>query len=188
MSNFNIIDTSIEGLKIVEPFLVRDERGYYIKTFEKDIFKQLGLNIGIQELCGSISKKGVIRGLHFQTKHAQSKLVRCAYGIIYDVAVDLRPDSKTFGKWFGIELSHYNNQMLFIPAGFAHGLMALSDEAVLSYHSAEKYVKDWDYGIRWDDKDLGITWPLERVNADIIISEKDKHLVTFKEYCKMIGR
>lgn len=188
MSNFKIINTKIEGLKIVDPFCVEDDRGCYIKTFERDIFKQLGLDIEVQELCGSISKKGVVRGLHFQTRYAQSKLVRCAYGRIYDVAVDIRPNSKTFGQWFGIELSHYNNKMLYIPSGFAHGLMALSDEAVLSYHSAERYLKDWDSGIKWDDVDLAIEWPNDELHTEVIISEKDKNLMTFREYCKMIRK
>ena len=188
MNNFFVEETNIEGLKVIIPFYAEDDRGFYIKTYERDIFKSLGMDIDIQELCGSISKKGVLRGLHFQTKYAQSKLVRCAYGEIYDVAVDLRPESKSFGKWYGIFLSHINKKMLFIPSGFAHGILAMTEDAVLSYHSSEKYIKDYDSGIIWNDTDLNITWPINKVNGNIILSEKDKKLQSFKEYCsKMIG-
>lgn len=189
MKNFKIIETEIPDLVIIDPFCVEDNRGYYIKTYEKDIFKEIGLDIGIYELCGSFSKKGVLRGLHVQTQYSQSKLVRCAYGKLFDVAVDVRPHSKTFGQWFGTILDHIDNKMIYIPAGFAHGVMALSEEAVLSYHSAEKYVKEFDSGIIWNDKDLNIAWPLEEIAQEPILSNKDQKLPTFQEFCdKYLGK
>lgn len=183
MTQFEKFSTEIDGLFIVQPFCVEDERGYYIKSYEKDILQSLGMDIGVQEICGSYSKAGVIRGLHLQTENAQSKLVRCAYGEIFDVAVDMRKDSATFGKWYGITLTHINNKMLFVPSGFAHGIMAISDEAILSYHSAEKYSSKFDKGIIWNDPDLNISWPINKIKRQPILSEKDRTLPTFREFC-----
>jgi len=173
-SDFAFKKTSIDGLLIIEPFVAEDERGYYIKSYERDVFRQNGINIGVQEICGSVSHRGVLRGLHYQKKEAQSKVVRCAFGRLFDVSVDLRKNSSTYGQWFGTEISYKNNKMLYIPPGFAHGTFALSEDAVLVYHSAEKYLRDYDAGIRWDDPTISIEWPLSEGNVTHpILSEKD---------------
>lgn len=187
MKKFEILDTNIKGLLRIKPIVFDDQRGYYIKSYEKNIFREIGLDLSVQEICGSMSHKGVLRGLHFQYKNAQSKLVRCAYGRIYDVAVDLRKNSSTFGKWYGLELSSENNEMLFIPSGFAHGILALTEPAILSYHSAEIYEPIYDSGIRWDDKDLNINWPLKDIDNVVTLSEKDNNLMSFNEFKRQFG-
>ena len=181
-NDFAFKKTPIDGLLIIEPFIVKDERGYYIKSYERDIFKKNGIDIDVQEICGSISKKGVLRGLHYQRKEAQSKVVRCAFGQLFDVSVDLRRQSNTYGQWFGIELSHNNNKMIYIPPGFAHGTLTISENAVLLYHSAEKYLKEYDGGIRWDDPTISIKWPLKENNLSYpLLSMKDKNLPYLSE-------
>lgn len=174
---FNFLKTPLEGLIIVEPFVSKDERGYYIKSYERDIFELNGIKVGVQEVCGSLSYRGVLRGLHYQTKKPQSKLVRCAFGQLFDVAVDLRKNSNTYGEWFGIELSHENNMLMYIPPGFAHGTLAISEVAILSYHSGERYLNDFDAGIRWDDPTISVKWPLNKISMpQPLLSMKDKAL------------
>ncbi len=181
-SDFTFKKTPIDGLLVIEPFVVEDERGYYIKSYERDIFIQNGINIGVQEICGSISNGGVLRGLHFQKRESQSKVVRCAFGRLFDVSVDLRKNSSSYGRWFGTEISHDNKKMIYVPPGFAHGTFALSDNAVLLYHSAEKYLRDCDGGIRWDDPTISIKWPLSEGHVTHpILSEKDKVLPYLSE-------
>jgi len=125
----------------------------------------------------------VIRGLHFQTEHPQAKLVRVVQGEAFDVAVDLRPDSPTFGKWEGFYLSAENRKMIYIPAGFAHGLMALTEDMLLSYISGDDYSPTTDGGIRWDDPDIGVQWPVHLVEK-VLLSDKDQRLPSFQEYRK----
>jgi len=169
--------TFIEGLLIIEPQLFKDERGFFYESYNK---KKLDKNIKIVFVQDNESKsiKGVIRGLHFQAPpFEQTKLVRCVSGNILDVAVDLRTNSKTYGKSFSIELSSINNKQLFIPKGFAHGFQVLSNEAIVNYKVDEHYNSDTDSGIIWNDKDLSIDW-----NLDIkpILSNKDLKLDLFK--------
>jgi dTDP-4-dehydrorhamnose 3,5-epimerase len=168
--------TFIEGLLIIEPQLFKDERGFFYESYNKN---NLDINIVFVQDNESKSYKGVIRGLHFQTPpFEQTKLVRCISGSIFDVAVDLRKNSKTYGKSFSIELSSENNKQLLVPKGFAHGFQVLSNEAIVNYKVDEYYNPDSDSGIIWNDKDLSIDW---NINLKPIISEKDLKLISFKE-------
>ena len=182
---FRFEATGIPGLKIVYPFIAADDRGYYMKYYEHNVFEKNGILLTGHEEAQSKSKKGVIRGLHFQTKHPQAKLVRVVRGEAFDVAVDLRPGSPTFGKWEGFFLSAENRKMVFIPAGFAHGLMALTEDMLLSYISGDDYDPVTDSGIRWDDPEIGVRWPLELVEQPVL-SEKDQGLPLFSEYVKTV--
>ncbi|MDA9977982.1 dTDP-4-dehydrorhamnose 3,5-epimerase [Flavobacteriaceae bacterium] len=168
--------TFIEGLLIIEPQLFKDERGFFYESYNKN---NLDINIVYVQDNESKSYKGVIRGLHFQTPpFEQTKLVRCVSGNILDVAVDLRTNSKTYGKSFSIELSSENNRQLFVPKGFAHGFQVLSEIAIVSYKVDNYYNPDSDSGLIWNDKDLSIDWNLD---LKPILSKKDLKLISFKE-------
>lgn len=180
---FSFEETGIEGLKLISPFIAHDERGYYMKYFEHNIFEKNGIFLTGHEEAQSLSKKGVIRGLHFQGEHSQDKLVRVSKGVCFDVAVDLRKESPTFGQWRGYVLSEENHRMLYIPKQFAHGFVALSDELLFNYISGDDYHPASDGGIRWDDPDLNIQWPLEEIGAPIV-SAKDQQLQSFREFCQ----
>ena len=183
MSKFNKINTGIEGLYIIEPTVFGDNRGFFLESYSKKEFEEIGLTYEFVQDNHSKSKKGVLRGLHFQTKHSQGKLVRVIKGAVYDVAVDIRKGSKTYGKWYGIELSAENKKMFFIPPGFAHGFLTLEDETEFQYKCTDIYAPQYDSGIMWNDKDLNIDWKLEEYNIDnLIFSEKDKKHQSFKEY------
>lgn len=184
MKQFLFEKTSIKDLMIINPFLTEDERGNFIKFYEKDIFKEYGIDFIPYESFESTSIKGVLRGLHCQTENPQAKLIRVPYGKIFDVAVDLRKNSVTFGKWYGIELSSKNKKIFYIPKGFAHGFLTLSDVAIVSYMCDSKYSKETDGGIAWNDNNIGIDWPLDQVE-DLVISIRDSNLLTFKEYLKI---
>lgn len=177
-------ETSIQGLKLIHPLRIEDERGYYMKRYEKRIYEENGIFFTPHEEAQSNSMKGVIRGMHFQIEHPQAKLVRIAKGEAFDVAVDLRFGSPTFGKWQGFYLSDKDGTMLYIPEGFAHGIMALENDTLLCYASGDDYSPGTDGGIRWDDPDIGIQWPFERVSKPIL-SEKDRKLPTLREYLKL---
>ena len=168
--------TFIEDLLIIEPQLFKDERGFFYESYNKN---NLDINIVFVQDNESKSYKGVIRGLHFQTPpFEQTKLVRCVSGNILDVAVDLRTNSKTYGKSFSIELSSENNKQLFVPKGFAHGFQVLSEIAIVSYKVDNYYNPDSDSGLIWNDKDLSIDWNLD---LKPILSKKDLKLISFKE-------
>lgn len=177
-TNFEIKELSIEGVKMLTPFYMEDSRGYFLKGFEKDVFESWGLDAKIQEDFETYSKRGVIRGLHFQTKSPQVKIVRAIKGRIHDVIVDLRKDSLNFGKYIGVILDDKNHNMIWIPAGFAHGFEVLSEDAIVSYKCVGKYQKDYDTGICWNDKEIGIKWQ----TTDPIVSDKDAALMTFREF------
>ena len=177
--NFVFHKTEIEDLRLIDPFTSDDNRGYFMKYYEKDIFLKNGVILNSYEEDQSLSKKGVLRGLHFQTINPQSKLVRVVKGEIFDVAVDLRPESKTFGKWQGFYLSEINRQMIFIPENFAHGFLTMSEEAIVSYVCGDRYMPEYDSGIIWNDENIGVKWP--EIGFDYIISEKDKNL---SKFCK----
>lgn len=177
-TSFDVQNTDFEGLKIITPFFMEDKRGYFLKSFEKDVFKSLGLDVDIFEEFDSLSSKNVIRGLHFQIKNPQVKIVRVVSGTIMDVVVDLRPKSKTFGKWKSFILSSDNHLSLFIPAGFAHGFKVISETAIMSYKCIGRYDKQSDSGIKWNDETLKIDWGID--NA--IVSERDSNLPSFEEY------
>lgn len=178
MTGFQSTDTTLPGLKRITPFYAEDRRGWFMKIFEKGIFEAYGISCSPFETFYTHSRKGTLRGLHFQRRHSQDKLVQVLHGAVYDVAVDLRTGSPTFGKWEGFYLTAENRQMLYIPKGFAHGFLALEDDTLFSYLCGDRYDPETDGGIRWDDPQLGIEWPLERVEK-IILSDKDARLPLF---------
>lgn len=173
MSKFNFTKTSIDGVIIIEPTVFGDERGYFMETYQKEEFKQLGLDVDFVQDNQSSSHKGVLRGLHFQYTQPQGKLVRVISGEVFDVAVDLRKDSPTYGKWEGVTLSADNKKQFYIPPGFAHGFVVLSDSAEFTYKCTDYYKADDEGGIQWDDPEIGINWPIDDID-EIILSEKDK--------------
>ena len=191
MSKFKKIETGIEGLYIIEPTVFGDERGFFLETYNKKEFEEIGIFEEFIQDNHSKSKKGVLRGLHFQTKHSQGKLVRVIKGSVYDVAIDIRKGSSTYGKWYGIELSAENKKMFFIPKGFAHGFLTLEDDTEFQYKCTDFYAPQYDSGIMWNDKDININWNFEKYGLkeeDIVLSEKDKKHQSFKEYTeKYIG-
>lgn len=178
---FEFKEVGIEGVKLITPFFFEDGRGILKKTFEKRIFLENGIELDAMEELETTSKKGVLRGLHFQTEHSQGKLIRVAKGKIYDVAVDLRENSSTFGKYFGTYLSFENKKMLYIPAGFAHGCLILEQDTTFYYLCSQSYYAGFDSGIIWNDTDLNIKWPLDEVDK-VILSEKDANLQTLDQY------
>lgn len=186
MTAFNFQNTTLDGLMQINPFLAPDDRGYLSKSFEKSIFADHGIDLSPWEELRSCSKKGVLRGLHLQRQHSQDKLVQVLHGAVYDVAVDLREDSETFGKWEGFYLTEENRQMLYIPKGFAHGFLALKDDTLFSYLCGDRYDPVSDGGVRWDDPQLAVQWPLERVEQ-VILSEKDAALPTLAEFLAQYG-
>lgn len=174
MGNFKFKNTSMEGLYIIEPKVFKDSRGYFMESYSKREFFENGLTMEFVQDNESYSTKGVLRGLHFQSKHSQGKLVRVITGEIYDVAVDLRPDSPTYLKWEGVYLSGENKTQFYIPEGFAHGFLVLSDEVVFNYKCTDFYHPEYDGGIRWNDKTIGVKWPLDKIE-EVILSDKDKN-------------
>ena len=180
MGKFKRIDTEIEGVCIIEPTVFGDNRGYFMETYSQRDFKDIGIDEEFVQDNQSKSKKGVLRGLHFQKENTQGKLVRVIKGEVFDVAVDLRRDSKTFGKWIGVRLSEENKKMFYIPPYFAHGFLVLSDEAEFTYKCTDVYNGAAESGILYSDKDIGIEWP--KVNCEILTSEKDAKWQTLKEF------
>lgn len=181
MQQLMFTPTTIAGLILISPMYAPDDRGYMSKVFEKQIFSDNGIELAPYEELTSCSHKGVLRGLHFQTKHSQNKLVRVLYGTVYDVAVDLRKDSPTFGQWEGFYLSATNRQMLYIPKGFAHGFLSLEEGTCMNYICGAKYCPGFEDGILWNDEYLNIAWPIERVEQ-IQISQRDQQFQTFKQF------
>ena len=181
--NFVFEKSDLLGAYLIKPFISVDERGYFIKDYSKEVFENNNIKHDLLETFYTVSKKGVIRALHFQEKKEQAKLVRCIKGRIYDVIVDLRKDSPTYMKWRGYYLTEENNIEILVPEHFAHGYLVLED-SIVSYKCAEKFYGEYDSGIMWNDKDIDISWPLNEIGGEknIILSEKDKHLQTFKEF------
>jgi dTDP-4-dehydrorhamnose 3,5-epimerase len=167
----------IEGLCVIEPAVHGDARGYFMETYNKRDMEEAGLTMEFVQDNQSMSKKGVLRGLHFQKQYPQGKLVRVIRGAVYDVAVDLREGSSTYGKYYGVSLTGENKRQFLIPRGFAHGFMVLENDTVFSYKCDNVYCKDAERGIRFDDPELGIEWP--DVGVEILLSEKDKGLPSF---------
>lgn len=183
MGKFVFLNTSIEGVIIVEPTVFGDERGYFMETYQYNDFCAGGIDVKFVQDNQSKSKKGVLRGLHFQKQYPQSKLVRVIKGEVYDVAVDLRKDSPTYGKYEGVLLSEHNKRQFFIPKGFAHGFVVLSDEAEFVYKVDDFYHPNDEGGLMWNDPDIGIDWPIPE-DMEIILSDKDKLNPSFKELNK----
>lgn len=174
----------IEGLKVIEPAVFGDERGYFMETYNYNDFKEAGIDCEFVQDNQSASRKGVLRGLHFQINFPQDKLVRVVNGEVFDVAVDLRKDSKTFGKWFGVVLSAENKKQFFIPKDFAHGFVVLSDEAEFCYKVTDFYHPNDEGGLMWNDPEIGVEWPMPEgmTEKDLILSDKDKVHPSFQEY------
>lgn len=184
MGGFVFRETEIAGVYVIETKIFEDDRGYFMELYNQMDFKQAGCTIDFVQDNQSKSKKGVLRGLHFQRKYPQGKLVRVISGEVFDVAVDLRRDSSTYTKWHGEILSSDNKRQLYIPPGFAHGFLVLSEEAELVYKCTEFYHPEDEWGIIWNDAVINIQWPLEKINT-VYLSEKDKNLKCFQEACNL---
>ena len=171
---YQVTATSIEGVLILEPKVFGDERGFFFESFNQRDFNQAtGLNQTFVQDNHSKSRKGVLRGLHYQTRHAQGKLVRVTQGAVFDVAVDIRKDSPTFGKWFGLELSAENKKQLWIPAGLAHGFLVTSESAEFLYKTTDYYHPEFEASLLWNDAEVGIDWPLQLLDAPPLLAAKD---------------
>ena len=178
MGNFIFNETGIDGVYIIDTIVFGDERGYFLESYNEKIFKGFGINYLFVQDNQSKSIKGVLRGLHFQKKFPQAKLVRVIEGEVFDVAVDLRANSKTYGKWVGAVLSAENKKQLMIPRGFAHGFLVLSETATFCYKCDEFYHPEDEGGIIWNDPDIDIDWGNV---SNVILSEKDKKHPTLKQ-------
>lgn len=178
MAKFTFTKTEIEDLYIIEPTMFGDNRGYFMETYSKQAFLDAGLDYDFVQDNQSSSKKGVLRGLHFQKTYPQAKLVRAIKGEVFDVAVDLRKNSKTYGKWVGVLLTEENKKQFLIPRGFAHGFLVVSDYAEFAYKCDELYHPEDEGGLMWNDSDIGINWPSVE---EIILSEKDKKHPSLKD-------
>ena len=183
MGKITVTPCDIEGLYVIEPTVFKDERGYLVETYNQNDMKEAGLDMVFGQDNQSMSTRGVLRGLHFQKQFPQGKLVRVVRGKVFDVAVDLRSDSKTYGKWFGVELSAENMKQFYIPEGFAHGFLVLSDEAEFCYKCTDFYHPGDEGGLAWNDPEIGVEWPLEE-GVDLIISEKDQKWKGLKDTFK----
>lgn len=186
IEKFDFQKTELEGAYLIKPFYANDERGGFIKDYNVDTFKANGIEHELKEVFYTISHKGVIRALHFQLVKQQAKLVRCVKGHVYDVIVDLRPNSPTFGKWQGFDLTEDNRLELYIPEYFGHGYLVLED-SIVSYKCGEVFYGDGDSGIMYNDTEIGVDWPFEKIGGieNLIISEKDKNLMSFDDYKKL---
>ena len=183
MGKITVTPCDIEGLYVIEPTVFKDERGYFVETYNQNDMKEAGLDMVFVQDNQSMSTRGVLRGLHFQKQFPQGKLVRVVRGKVFDVAVDLRSDSKTYGKWFGVELSAENMKQFYIPEGFAHGFLVLSDEAEFCYKCTDFYHPGDEGGLAWNDPKIGIKWP-KLIGVDLIISEKDQKWKGLKDTFK----
>ena len=172
MGKFTFHKTKIEGVRIIEPTVYGDERGYFMESYNQREFQEAGICCEFIQDNQSMSKKGVLRGLHFQKQYPQAKLMRVLQGEVFDVAVDIRQSSATYGKWVGVRLSDENKKQLFIPKGFAHGFLVLSDTAVFTYKCDEFYHPEDEGGIRWDDASVGVEWPVWD-EKKLILNDKD---------------
>ena len=189
MQRFEFKELEFQGAYIIKPFYAEDFRGSLIKDYNEETFRENGISHNLKETFYTISKKGVIRASHFQLVKQQAKLVRCITGHVYDVIVDLRPASSTYGKWKGFHLTGNNTNMLLVPEYFGHGYLVIED-SIVSYKFAELLYGEGDSGIAYDDPDIGIVWPFELIGGkeNLIISEKDKELMSFKEYNDIVGK
>ena len=183
MGKLTVETCEIEGLKVITPQVFGDARGYFMETYNYNDFKEIGIDQVFVQDNQSVSKKGVLRGLHFQINFPQDKLVRVVVGEVFDVAVDLRPGSETFGKWFGVRLSAENKKQFFIPKNFAHGFVVLSDYAEFAYKCTDFYHPNDEGGLLWSDPQIGVEWPIP-ADMELTFSEKDTEWPGIVDYCK----
>ena len=177
----NIITTNLPGVIVIEPKLYVDKRGFFLETFREDVLLQAGINVHFVQDNHTRSSQGVLRGLHYQMTQTQGKLVRVAAGSVFDVVVDVRSGSPTFGQWFGTELNEDNIKMIYVPPGFAHGFVVLSETADFIYKCTDYYHPESEQGIAWDDPDLNIDWSVAEIAEKISLSDKDKQNVKLKD-------
>lgn len=175
--------TPLSGLIVIHPQVFGDDRGFFMETWSQPKFQGLGIDVEFMQDNHSRSCKGTLRGLHFQSSPGQAKLVRCVRGAVWDVAVDIRPDSPTFGKWHAIELTEENHAMFFVPVGFAHGFCVLSDSADFVYRVSSIYNPKTECGIAWDDPEIGIPWPI----SSPLLSDRDKNNQSLQDWLKSTG-
>jgi len=185
MINWNFEKLDMEGAYVITPFFADDVRGSFLKDYSKEIFEANGIFHDLAEVFYTTSHKGVIRAIHFQRVKHQAKIVRCISGKVYDVIIDLRKDSPTFMKWRGFYLTGDNNVELLVPEGFGHGYLVI-ENSIVSYKCNEKFYKEYDSGIRYDDPNMGIIWPFEEIGGKdkVIEVDKDKQLPTFESFIK----
>lgn len=180
-----VVKTSLEGVLLLKPKVFGDERGYFLETWQQKRYEEIGINLPFVQDNHSRSTKGILRGLHFQKQHPQGKLVMVSLGEVFDVAVDIRPGSPTFGKWYGVILSQENQYQVWIPPGFAHGFLVLSDEAHFHYKCTDFYQSGDEGSIRWNDPQIGIEWPCEGLP---LLSSKDEVAPYFDEVVQSLGK
>ena len=177
----NIITTNLPGVIVIEPKVYVDKRGFFLETFREDVLLQAGINAHFVQDNHTRSSQGVLRGLHYQMTQTQGKLVRVAAGSVFDVVVDVRSSSPTFGQWYGTELNEDNIKMIYVPPGFAHGFVVLSETADVIYKCTDYYHPESEQGIAWDDPDLNIDWSIAEIAEKISLSDKDKQNVKLKD-------
>jgi len=176
-----IIETPLPGVIVIEPKVFGDKRGFFLETFRQDALQQAGIDVTFVQDNHSRSSQGVLRGLHYQLTQTQGKLVRVTSGEVFDVAVDVRQCSPTFGQWYGTELNEETMRMMYVPPGFAHGFVVLSESADFLYKCTEYYHPESEQGIAWNDPDIDIEWPITNLTSEIALSEKDKNNVQLKD-------
>ena len=176
----NVVKTKLEGVVVIEPTVFGDDRGFFLESYNQRHYAEAGIHASFVQDNHSRSERGVLRGLHFQKTKPQGKLVRVTRGEVFDVAVDVNPDSKTFSQWIGVNLSSENHKLLYVPPGYAHGFVVLSESADFQYKCTEFYDVSDEGGIAWDDATLNITWPIENP----ILSDKDLHLSSLNEHVR----
>lgn len=179
MGKITVTKCPIEGLYVIEPTVFKDERGYFVETYNQNDMKEAGLDMEFVQDNQSMSTRGILRGLHFQKEHPQGKLVRAIRGSVFDVAVDLRKNSETYGQWYGIELSAENKKQFYVSEGFAHGYLVLSEDAEFCYKVTDFYHPGDEGGIAWNDSDIHIDWPLPE--SEIILNERDRNWKPLKD-------
>lgn len=186
MGHIAVTECEIEGLKIICPQKHMDDRGYFMEVYRSDVYERYGVACSFVQDNRARSKKGVLRGLHFQKEFPQDKLIWAAKGEIFDVAVDMRKASQTLGKWFGCVLSEENGRQFFVPKGFAHGYLVLSEEAEVMYKCSDIYHPGDEGGLMWNDPDIGVSWP-KLEGTGILLSEKDRAWPSWQDWCEEAG-
>lgn len=180
MGQIKVTKLDIPGLCLIEPAVHGDSRGYFMETYNQRDMQEAGLDMVFVQDNQSMSVKGVLRGLHYQKNFPQGKLVRVVRGAVYDVAVDLRKNSPTYKQWYGVELSAENKKQFYIPEGFAHGFLVLSDEAEFCYKVTDFWHPNDEGGLLWNDPDIGVEWPLDQIDGEPLLSDKDRVNATIK--------